>query len=73
MKKKKLLVLIILLIIVVVLVICFSIIRKSDRNNNFQYVTVQMGEIKNTITNTGILHPRSKVEIGTQISGTFSN
>ena len=38
----------------------------------YQMVPVEKGDIKYTISSTGMLHPKSTVEVGAQISGTFS-
>ncbi len=46
--------------------------KQTERNRIFQFATIQRGDIKNLITSTGIIHPKSKVEVGTQISGTFA-
>ncbi len=57
-----------------ILIVCFtilSILKYIHRNNIFQFTVIETGDIKNTITSTGILYPKSKVEVGTQISGTF--
>ncbi|MGE5402273.1 MAG: efflux RND transporter periplasmic adaptor subunit [Ignavibacteriales bacterium] len=50
----------------------FSIKKFVERKPRFEFATVQFGSIKKTITSTGMLQPRSKVAIGTQVSGTFS-
>jgi HlyD family secretion protein len=62
------------LVLLSTLFICFavlSILKYVHRNNIFQFTPIEIGNIKNTITITGILFPKSKVEVGTQISGTF--
>jgi HlyD family secretion protein len=73
MKRLKTLIIIILLILFVVITSYLVFIRHANRNSFFQFTVIEKGDIKNTITSTGILHPRSKVEVGTQISGTFAN
>ncbi len=73
MKRLKTLIIIILLILFVVITTYLVFIRHANRNSFFQFTAIERGDIKNTITSTGILHPRSKVEVGTQISGTFEN
>ncbi|UCH15022.1 MAG: efflux RND transporter periplasmic adaptor subunit [Bacteroidales bacterium] len=73
MKRKRILTIIILVILVIAVTGYVINILRQDRNSFFQFSTVERGDIKNTITSTGILHPRSKVEVGTQISGTFAN
>ena len=63
------------LAVILTVIIAFYMSRKryNERNSIFQFVSIERGEIKNTITSTGIIHPRSRVEVGTQISGTFAN
>jgi HlyD family secretion protein len=72
MKRLKTLIVIILLVIFVLITSYLVFIRRPNRNSLFQFTPIERGDIKNTITSTGILHPRSKVEVGTQISGTFA-
>jgi HlyD family secretion protein len=73
MKRLKTFIIIILLILFVVITAYLVFFRRAGQNNFFQFTEVKKGDIKNTITSTGILHPRSKVEVGTQISGTFAS
>jgi len=73
MKRKKTIIILVLLVLVVFIIAYLTIMRNTNRNRVFQFTTVERGDIKNTITSTGILHPKSKVEVGTQISGTFAS
>jgi HlyD family secretion protein len=73
MRRKKTIIILVLLVLIAGITAYLTILRNTNRNRIFQFTTVMRGDIKNTITSTGILHPRSKVEVGTQISGTFAN
>jgi HlyD family secretion protein len=73
MKRKSIIIILVLLLIIISIIAYLTIIRNKNRNSIFQFTTVMRGDIKNTITSTGILHPKSKVEVGTQISGTFAS
>ncbi len=72
MKRLKTLIVIILFILVVIITLYLVFFRHAGRKSLYQFTVIERGDIKNTITSTGILHPRSKVEVGTQISGTFA-
>jgi len=71
--KKLIRTVVISLVIILIALIAFYLTRKryTERYSIFQFVTIEQGDIKNTFTSTGIIHPRSRVEVGTQISGTF--
>jgi HlyD family secretion protein len=73
MKRKSIIIISVLLLLIVGIAAYLTIKRNKNRNRIFQFTTVMRGDIKNTITSTGILHPKSKVEVGTQISGTFAS
>ena len=73
MKRKRIFTIIILLILVIAVTAYVINVIRSNRNSFFQFSAIERGDIKNTITSTGILHPRSKVEVGTHISGTFAD
>jgi HlyD family secretion protein len=72
MKRKRWIILISAVVAILILFAFLTWKKQTERNRIFQFVTIQRGEIKNTITSTGIIHPKSKVEVGTQISGTFA-
>jgi HlyD family secretion protein len=73
MKRKSIIIILVLLLLIISIITYLTIKRNKNRNSIFQFTTVMRGDIKNTITSTGILHPRSKVEVGTQISGNFAS
>jgi HlyD family secretion protein len=73
MKRKSIIIILVLLLVIAGTAAFLTIKRNKNRNRIFQFTTVMRGDIKNTITSTGILHPKSKVEVGTQISGTFAS
>ncbi len=57
-------------LIIVIFALWFFIFRaRKDRNEGYEFVEIQRGEIVNTISSTGQLEPLSKVDVGTQVSG----
>ena len=64
------------LVVIAILIVAGAtalIIRlRSAGATPYQFAFVGRGDVELTISSTGTLHPRSKVEVGTQISGTFS-
>lgn len=71
MKKRKKILRIILIIALVCIIVFLLAPLLKKRKPEFKFASIERGNIKNTITSTGIIHPRSKIEIGTQISGTI--
>lgn len=60
-------------LLLILLFIVLSSIRKfGDKRPRFEFTTIHYGSIRKTITSTGLIQPRSKVQIGTQVSGTLS-
>jgi len=56
----------------IVLVLGLGLIRKSSNSpSNFEFVTVERGNLENIISSTGALKAKGTVEIGTQVSGTI--
>ena len=70
MKQRKMLLLIALLVILGGLAAILS--RKpSSGKVEYQFVEITRGNVQNTISSTGTIEPVSKVEVGTQVSGTI--
>jgi len=56
----------------IVLVLGLGAIRKgSNSSSNFEFVTVERGNLENIISSTGTLNAKGTVEVGTQVSGTI--
>lgn len=43
--------------------------KNNDPANNYQFATVQRGDIEDLVTATGTLQPREYVDVGAQVSG----
>lgn len=56
----------------IVLVLGLGLIRKGSNGlANFEFVTVERGNLENIISSTGALKAKGTVEVGTQVSGTI--
>jgi HlyD family secretion protein len=58
-------------IFVLIILSIGAIFRRPHRNTNFEFVTVERGNIENVISSTGTLEAKGTVEVGTQVSGTI--
>ncbi|HPR89010.1 MAG TPA: efflux RND transporter periplasmic adaptor subunit [bacterium] len=70
MKQKKMLLLITLLVVLGALAAILSR-RHTNGKTEYQFVEITRGNVQNTISSTGTIAPVSKVEVGTQVSGTI--
>ncbi|MDR2925619.1 MAG: efflux RND transporter periplasmic adaptor subunit [Azoarcus sp.] len=46
-----------------------SLFKKDDPAKNYQFATIQRGDIEDLVTATGMLQPREYVDVGAQVSG----
>ena len=66
---------IVTIIIVIAIVIGAFFLFRSGNKKEIMYETVELkrGSINNTVTATGTIEPITKVDVGTQVSGTISH
>ncbi|MBX3684272.1 MAG: biotin/lipoyl-binding protein, partial [Thauera sp.] len=46
-----------------------AFIGERDPTTNYQFTTVQRGDVEDVVTATGTLQPRDYVDVGAQVSG----
>lgn len=69
---KKRIIIIVALTVIVAVVLYFISRPAKKTTSEFETVTVEKGNITNTITATGTIEPIKQVEVGTQVSGIIS-
>ena len=63
-----------IIIIIAVIVGAFFFFRSGDKKvTTYETVELKKGSINNTVTATGTIEPITKVDVGTQVSGTISH
>ena len=63
-----------IIIIIAVIVGAFFFFRSGDKKViAYETVELKKGSINNTVTATGTIEPITKVDVGTQVSGTISH
>ncbi len=63
-----------IIIVIAVIVGAFFFFRSGDKKETaYETVELKRGSINNTVTATGTIEPITKVDVGTQVSGTISN
>lgn len=63
-----------IIIIIAVIVGAFFFFRSGDKKMiTYETVELKKGSINNTVTATGTIEPITKVDVGTQVSGTISH
>ncbi len=70
MQKKIVLIIVAILVVVGVAATVLTTMRKNGKTE-FQFAEITRGDVQNTISSTGTIEPVSKVEVGTQVSGTI--
>jgi len=64
---------IIILVVLAIAVGAFFFFRTGEKQKvNYETTLVKRGNLNNTVTATGTIEPITKVEVGTQVSGTIS-
>ena len=62
-----------IIIVLAVIVGAFFFFRSGDKKAvTYETVELKRGAINNTVTATGTIEPITKVDVGTQVSGTIS-
>ncbi len=74
MTRKSIFAVIIILVLLVLLAPLPKLIgeRLKGRQVEYKFVDLSMGDIKKTVSSSGPLSPTTKVEVGSQVSGTIS-
>ena len=63
-----------IIIVIAVIVGAFFFFRSGDKKvTTYETVELKKGSINNTVTATGTIEPITKVDVGTQVSGTISH
>lgn len=63
-----------IIIVIAVIVGAFFIFRSGDnKTTTYETVELKRGSLNNTVTATGTIEPITKVDVGTQVSGTISH
>ena len=63
-----------IIIVIAVIVGAFFFFRSGDKKvTTYETVGLKKGSINNTVTATGTIEPITKVDVGTQVSGTISH
>lgn len=63
-----------IIIVIAVIVGAFFFFRPGDKKvTTYETVELKKGSINNTVTATGTIEPITKVDVGTQVSGTISH
>ena len=63
-----------IIIAIAVIVGAFFFFRSGDKKvTTYETVELKKGSINNTVTATGTIEPITKVDVGTQVSGTISH
>jgi HlyD family secretion protein len=70
MRNKRFAMMMFLSFVGIVGVVVWGIVPNVRHKYFFQFVPVQRGDIRKVVTSTGMVQPRSRVEVGTQVSGT---
>lgn len=72
MKKNKKIIIIIVAILIIIPIVSYFIIKSEPKNPTYEFYTVKPMTIQKYITTSGTANPIHTINVGAQVSGTFS-
>lgn len=58
--------------IILIVIIVISLVKGKSNKHEFQFIQVEKGDIKTTVSCTGTIEAQKTVDVGTQVSGTIA-